>query len=57
MPLPKSHAMYLTRNSPMMRDRKVDTIRITVAEYTLCACDGCSSRNPRAHRDRTRGDG
>lgn len=29
--------MYLTRASPMMRDRNVDTIRTTVAEKTLCA--------------------
>jgi len=32
--------MYLTRTSPMMRERDADTMRITVAEKTLCACVG-----------------
>jgi hypothetical protein len=35
--------MYLTRTSPMMRDRNVDAMSTTVAEKTLCACEGCRS--------------
>ena len=56
-PLPKSHTMYLTRTSPMMRDRNVDTISTTVAEKTLCAWEGCSRPRPRAHRERARASG
>ena len=40
MPRPKSQTMYLTRTSPMMRDRNVDTMSTTVAERTLCAWVG-----------------
>src|ERR1035437_10057588 len=43
--------MYLTRTSPIMRDRKVDTMSSTVAEKTECECDGRSTRTPRAHRE------
>ena len=39
-PLPKSHTMYLTRTSAMMRDKNVDTMSTTVAEKTLCAWEG-----------------
>ena len=48
MPLPKSQAMYLTRTRPMMRDRNVETISTTVAEKSVCACEGRSS--PQAAR-------
>jgi hypothetical protein len=51
MPLPNSSMMYLTRASPMIRERNVETISTTVAENTECACEGLSSRSPRAHRD------
>ena len=39
-PRPKSQTMYLTRTSPMMRERNVDTMSTTVAEKTLCAWEG-----------------
>jgi len=55
MPLPKSSMMYLTRTSPMMRDRNVDTMRMTVAEKIECACDGRNKRRPRAHHGRGEG--
>jgi prolyl oligopeptidase len=41
----------------MIRDRNVETIRTTVAEKTLCACEGCSSPMPRAHHERAPGEG
>ena len=47
--------MYLTRTSPMTRDRRVDAINTTVAENTECACDGRSSAKPRTHRERGEG--
>jgi hypothetical protein len=47
--------MYFTRTSPIIRDKKADTISTTVALKTECACEGCSSPNPRAHRERGRG--
>ena len=50
-PRPKSQTMYLTRTSPMMRDRKVDTISRMVAEKAVCACEGRSIPRPRAQRD------
>ena len=52
MPLPKSHTMYLTRTSPMMRDRNVDAISTTVAVNAECACDGRNTRITRATRSR-----
>jgi hypothetical protein len=51
MPLPKSQTMYLTRTSPMMRDRNVEAISRTVAEKAVCAWDGRSIPNARAHRE------
>ncbi len=48
--------MYLTRTSPMMRDRKVDAISRMVAVKAVCAREGRSSPRPRAHRDRARPD-
>ena len=48
IPLPKSHAMYFTRTSPMMRDRNTDTISTTVALNAECACDGRNTRIIRA---------
>ncbi len=51
MPRPKSQTMYLTRTSPMMRDRKVDAISTTVAENAVCACEGRSTPSTRVHRD------
>ena len=51
-PLPKSHAMYLMRTRPMMRERNVETISTTVAEKMLCAWEGCRRPKARAHRER-----
>ena len=50
MPRPKSQTMYLTRTSPMMRDRNVDAINTRVAVNAVCACDGRSAPRARAHR-------
>ncbi len=47
-PRPKSQTMYLTRTSPMMRERNVDTMSTTVAEKMLCAWEGCRRRHERA---------
>ena len=44
--------MYLTRTSPMMRDRNVDTMSTTVAEKTLCAWEGWRASRKRTHRER-----
>jgi len=44
-PAPKSQRCNLTRTSPMMRDKKVDTMRTIVAEKTECACDGAAGAN------------
>jgi hypothetical protein len=41
----------------MIRDRKVETISTTVAEKTLCACDGRRIPSPRAHQERALGKG
>ncbi len=46
--------MYFTRTSPMMRDRKVDAISRIVAVNAVCACEGRSIPNPRAHREGAR---
>jgi len=35
----------------MIRDRKVEAMSRTVAVKAVCACEGCSKRRPRAHRD------
>jgi len=43
--------MYLTRTSPMIRDRKVDAISRTVAVKAVCACEGRNNPTPRAHQD------
>src|ERR1700761_8844192 len=56
VPLPKSHTMYLTRTSPIMRDRKVEAMSTTVAEKTLCACEGCRRARPRPHQERAAGE-
>jgi len=40
-----------------MLDINVAAISTTVALKAECACVGCSSPNPRAHRDRGRGEG
>src|ERR1035438_2311248 len=50
-PRPKSQTMYLTRTSPMIRERKVDAISRMGAVTAVCACDGRSNPRPRAHRD------
>jgi hypothetical protein len=44
--------MYLIRARPMMRDRKVEAISTRVAEKTVCACEGRSTPQARAHLDR-----
>ena len=56
MPRPKSQTMYLTRTSPMMRDRKVDAISRMVAVKAVCAREGRSSPRPRAQREGARGE-
>jgi hypothetical protein len=48
--------MYLTRTSPMMRDRKTDTINTTVALNAVCACDGRIIPIARIHLDRAGGE-
>lgn len=57
IPLPKSHMMYFTRTSPIMRDRKTDTISTTVALKAECACDGRSARITRASGEAVPGRG
>jgi hypothetical protein len=48
--------MYLTRTSPMMRDRNVEAISTIVAVNAVCACEGRSIPTPRAHLDRAGGE-
>lgn len=57
MPRPKSQAIYLTRASPMMRDRKADAISTRVAVKAVCAYDGRSNPAARDHLVRTGGAG
>ena len=52
VPLPNSQTMYLTRTSPMIRDRKAEVISSTVALYAVCACEGRKTPTRRAHRER-----
>src|SRR5271166_1180593 len=52
VPLPKSHAMYLVRTSPITLESAVEIIRITVAENAECACVGRRAPSTRAMRDR-----
>ena len=52
MPRPKSQTVYLTRTRPIMRERKVETMRSTVAEKAECACAGCSIPRRRASVER-----
>src|ERR1700733_7747281 len=50
-PRPNSQTMYLTRTRPMMRERKVDAIRMMVAEKAECAWEGRRKRRLRAQRE------
>jgi hypothetical protein len=47
--------MYLTRTSPMMRERNVETISTTVAEKRNARAKGAAEASPRAHRERREG--